>query len=128
MTNYEREIVNGELESGAENGHTSKGFEAVETPLNAKQGRKYELLSAGSTMKSTSSGNSQWKNLNKYALCCALLASLNSTLLGYGKLNISPSPGLHLPVIFALIIMKGKMLRVMNLDLQGKDLFLRPNV
>ena len=128
MTNYEREIVNVELENSAENGHTSRGFEAVEIPLNAKQGGKYELLSAGSTIKSTSSGSSQWKNLNKYALCCALLASLNSTLLGYGKLNISPSSRLHLLVVFALIKMMRKMLGVMNLDLESRSLFLRPSV
>lgn len=61
-------------------------FELLE--LKGKQGRSYELLTpeavAGQAREDDGrSKGGQWQSLNKYALGCALLASLNSTLLGY---------------------------------------------
>lgn len=67
----------------AETGRNSRPFELLE--LKGKQGRQYELLTPDGTaghVRDDSKGGG-WKNLNRYALACALLASLNSTLLGY---------------------------------------------
>ena len=67
----------------AESGGSPRPFEAVE--LKGKRGRQYELLApeaaAGQVREASKEG--EWRGLNKYALACALLASLNSTLLGY---------------------------------------------
>lgn len=60
-------------------------FELLE--LKSKQGREYELLTPeianGQASSESSKTGGEWRTLNKYALACALLASLNSTLLGY---------------------------------------------
>lgn len=60
---------------------TGGRFELLELKK-GKQGREYELLTPEIAAREESKGG-QWQNLNRYALACALLASLNSTLLGY---------------------------------------------
>lgn len=65
----------------AENGR----FELLELKK-GKQGREYELLTpveVATGQPEQSKAGGQWRDLNRYALACALLASLNSTLLGY---------------------------------------------
>ena len=88
---FEREIMDGGGVEGPQE------FDEVEEgEVRQKSGRKYALLTRNSSSiritHAISAGGEggdrnggRWKNLNKYALACALLASLNSTLLGYGE-------------------------------------------
>lgn len=88
---FEREIMDGGGIEGPQE------FDEVEEgEMRQKSGRKYALLTRNSSSiritHAISAGGDggdrnggRWRNLNKYALACALLASLNSTLLGYGE-------------------------------------------
>jgi hypothetical protein len=88
---FEREIMDGGGVEGPQ-----EFDEVEEDEVRQKSGRKYALLTRNSSSiritHAISAGGEggdrnggRWKNLNKYALACALLASLNSTLLGYGE-------------------------------------------
>lgn len=73
--------TNGDILDTNGNGHTLLNG-SVPLDLGLTSAQKYERLS--STTASTAANKEGPPKLNRYALGCALLASLNSILLGYG--------------------------------------------